>query len=840
MAAAIAEDGRLFMWGGGGEDLILGQVQSLSVPRQVAIAGNRRLTSVSFFATNLCLGPSPCTWSYGLYGVALDESGSVLAWGGGSPEGSQIYGNSPRYGGQPAPVASLAGSTFVSIRQVANYYNSSHLLRNQLGEVFRWHVTTGTWNSSCSSTCVYSFTGMQPVLLGTFSSKFSSGTFNGAGLSYSSGLFDIDGNNKPTFTPVASNGSLGTSVTVDLPGNRSAKELSGSMVLATDGTIWDISNTRWGIDQVSVPLSARPVSRFASKTSRFVIGNSGHIHRVGWGTELSGNCASRANGDDYETLSFPTRVMSTGQFGPSFTEDAFMLAIDSPNEQNFMTDSSQHIWGRDPRYVYEESGNIEGLSVRPGASVDLYAYFDSKCEDSSNLSIQWDLNDDGEYETTGTVQNVQSGTTSVTTERAANGEDGEYLGLASTYRQSKITITSSTIGGAFLQGGGRYIGVQVTSPSGSTKQRIAVIVVPKKPTGRVGVSINAAARFTNSAEVELNVVWPEGSTSMVVSNDGLFADAREIPVATNVRWNLPSSGTGLLPTTVYVRFGSIWPDSGGWSKWENEWNFTDDIVLDLSPPVVSSVSASTNDGSSVAQSMSLGEVARGMSQMLQTALVSFSALDAASGISAIQVTDDTAIPGPERAYSTQIRVPVGRGTVAVRAKDNVGHWSNWTYAKVTGFVPQAVVETPNVPVVPNIPANVPATPTAPAVEIPPAVVQSPAVATPQPATPAQVSPANTPSTSSSVATTAKLVGTTAKVSVTIPSALASTCTSKTVKGKKVQTCKPATVVVSTSTGASKTFTAKKGANALTMPKVKKGTTITVKVGGKVVSRVKVS
>jgi hypothetical protein len=67
--------------------------------------------------------------------------------------------------------------------------------------------------------------------------------------------------------------------------------------------------------------------------------------------------------------------------------------------------------------------------------------------------------------------------------------------------------------------------------------------------------------------------------------------------------------------------------------------------------------------------------------------------------------------------------------------------------------------------------------------------------------------------------------------------LAKTCTTKVVKGKKVSTCKAAAIVVSVSGGATKTYSAKSGSNAFKMP-AKKGATVTIKVGGKVIKKIK--
>jgi hypothetical protein len=59
-----------------------------------------------------------------------------------------------------------------------------------------------------------------------------------------------------------------------------------------------------------------------------------------------------------------------------------------------------------------------------------------------------------------------------------------------------------------------------------------------------------------------------------------------------------------------------------------------------------------------------------------------------------------------------------------------------------------------------------------------------------------------------------------------------------VKRKKTKVCTPATIVVSVSGGGSKTVKANAGSNAIVVPKAKKGATVTVKVNGKVVRKIK--
>jgi hypothetical protein len=163
--------------------------------------------------------------------------------------------------------------------------------------------------------------------------------------------------------------------------------------------------------------------------------------------------------------------------------------------------------------------------------------------------------------------------------------------------------------------------------------------------------------------------------------------------------------------------------------------------------------------------------------------------------------------------------------------DNVGLWSDWQYARVSGFV--AIPEVPSIePGSPVIlpPADKPAIPN---VEKPSTPEVAPSVDKPESKAPAPTVVIKVPTSTA----TAVLKGKTASISVSVPSSLAKTCTTKVVKGKKVSTCKAAAIVVSVSGGATKTYSAKSGSNSFKMP-AQKGATVTIKVGGKTIKKIK--
>jgi hypothetical protein len=583
-----------------------------------------------------------------------------------------------------------------------------------------------------------------------------------------------------------------------------------------------------------------PVAKRFAGNSRYVVASDSSLWALppddyyGAKGATLGSCATVWSNDEGAGV----HVFSTGQFGPIYSEDRFGFQVDAeklianeqfPNQGYLARDGD---WGGSPS-VY----------LRPTTSGRLFGYVTSSCDGANITTVQWDMDDNGTYEATGVIAEVTQDATPMATPRIDKFGVTTYPGFSSVWKQVMTPAMDLSVPG------GRYIGVKLTSSYGTQTKRFTVLVQPKKPSGYVGMTVNSGARFTDSTDVELTLNWPEGATTALISNDGSFNDAQEVPLARTVKWKLPSTGSGQLGTTVYVRYYNLSPDgAGSWSKQEITYQITDDIVLDLSAPDVSNVSAATSQAMAAAFRMDGIVMSKAVTQY---AIVNVAASDLASGIAGMQVASDPAVPGPIRPYSSQVRVPVDRERVAVRVQDNVGLWSDWQYARVSGFV--AIPEVPNVvPISPEVvpPAQIPSTPeAAPSVEKPeskvPASVEvsTPAVAVPevvqaQPSTVVLLNPfvaaiAKVPAATA----TAVLKGTTASVSVSVPSSLAKTCTTSVVKGKKVSTCKAAAIVVSVSGGATKTYSAKSGSNAFKMP-AKKGATVTIKVGGKIIKKIK--
>lgn len=619
---------------------------------------------------------------------------------------------------------------------------------------------------------------------------------------------------------------------------RTAVAIHGETIIASDGTVWEVSY--WA----SEPLRRKnlddrmaSVSRFAGDSDYLVTSDSALWSLSGdrWDPTFTGsqfgNCGTRWSNDEGAGI----RVFSNGQFGGTsqtpFSEDRFGFQVDAAaviaNEQfpdqGYM--ARENDWG----------SATPAIKLRPSSSAQLFGYVTSSCELGNISSVQWDMDDNGVYETSGTISAVESGATPMATPRVNRFNEVTYGGFGSDWRQVKTPAMDLSVPG------GRYVGVKITSSFGYQTKRFAVLVQPRKPPGYTGVTINSGARFTDSSDVILTLNWPENSTTALISNDGGFEDAQEVPLSRTVPWKLPSMGTGQLGSSVYVRYLALEPDqAGSWTQSEVGYQLIDDIVLDLSAPTVSNVAAAT--GSSVALAMS-SLTGRALNTTTQFATVSIAAFDQASGIAGMQVASDPAIPGPVLPYSSQIRIPVDRERVAVRVQDNVGLWSSWKYARVSGYVVQPETPRPVTPVqpfVPGAPAVAPVAPSGPVTSVTGGAavpIQVPTVEVPKAST-------NTPSVSTEVAkpvlassAVAVLKGKIATVVVKVPTSLAKTCKTKVVKKKKTTTCVPAPIVVSVSGGKSITLKAKAGSNSVKIPG-KKGSTVTVKVGGKVVQRIK--
>lgn len=220
----------------------------------------------------------------------------------------------------------------------------------------------------------------------------------------------------------------------------------------------------------------------------------------------------------------------------------------------------------------------------------------------------------------------------------------------------------------------------IQGDSATSEKRSFTIVAP--PDGPVGVSIDRGATYTTSPQVDLRIVWPAGATNMVVSNDGGFATSTTFGIdRETIPWTLASSGAERLPKTVYVRFKG---DYGG-HGWTPTDTFTDDIILDETPPTVTEPSATqTASAGKSGRMASLGDWSRLVASSTGSVAVTWSGSDNNSGLATFEL-QASAGSGPWGAVTldgptvTTYRATLAKGSYRyrVRASDRAGNVSAW-------------------------------------------------------------------------------------------------------------------------------------------------------------------
>jgi hypothetical protein len=186
----------------------------------------------------------------------------------------------------------------------------------------------------------------------------------------------------------------------------------------------------------------------------------------------------------------------------------------------------------------------------------------------------------------------------------------------------------------------------------------------------VGVSIDKGDYATNSPDVQLDVVWPEGATVALISNDGGFGPSggtETVPVAATIPWTLESSGSDRLPQIVYLRF----PDSPTPTV-----TFTDNIVLDTTTPSVLDASLSKHAGK-----------VRSTAARARLYKVQLRAREKISGISQVQLSakrsGGTTVTLTKRTtrgilnLSRTLPVRMSARPQWARVRSAAGNWSKW-------------------------------------------------------------------------------------------------------------------------------------------------------------------
>jgi hypothetical protein len=173
---------------------------------------------------------------------------------------------------------------------------------------------------------------------------------------------------------------------------------------------------------------------------------------------------------------------------------------------------------------------------------------------------------------------------------------------------------------------------------------------PAPPPGRVGISINHGARYTNDRRVQLSVVWPQGASFAVLSASDDFTASRSFELSPTIAWRL-SGGKGRAHKAVYLKFDDAGP------------TFSDDIVLDQIRPKIRSVTARLRRKS-------------------HTAVVRIRATDRISGVAKMQVSTRKSPRVTKVKFRKRFLFdPIPGKKIWVRVLDRAGNPSRWRSVK---------------------------------------------------------------------------------------------------------------------------------------------------------------
>ena len=209
------------------------------------------------------------------------------------------------------------------------------------------------------------------------------------------------------------------------------------------------------------------------------------------------------------------------------------------------------------------------------------------------------------------------------------------------------------------------VGVRVTNGGGLSSTALATLTVssPAAAVGPIGISINDGAQYTRSAKVTLAAAWPAFAASILASNDGGFGTAQTFALSARVPWTLDSSGPERLPKTVYVRYVNGLQTSE---------TYTDDIILDETPPVVKRASFADGARASIARGPASIAAKRARRWSLR-----IRATDSNSGVAKLQITANKRKPGKLLVYRRTLKLRAKARPKFVRAHDRAGNFSRW-------------------------------------------------------------------------------------------------------------------------------------------------------------------
>ena len=549
---AVGTDGFGYAWGGGIN--FMGILTSTPPrtqlkPTKITIPGNPQIIDGATYS-NYDYGDD-----FGL--LVVDASGKVWSWGTrrnmDAPVSTFALGSVPT---TPTQVSALSG---VVIKRISTNGGSRALALSDAGNVYQWDGNNRTptlvsglagipikniWASGdlyaalSTSGALYTWGGygFQLGRISAFSDCYWCTDNNVGQATISDSVADVSAGfarNSDVMTALTTTGKLlswGNFKTSQvfipeensLPGGRAPAAIGSSgswlFVVATDKTWWRQS---LDINRNIVYYSVTNVpAEVRNSFSGFSSGTASGViaSNSNLYTLFSENAGTCGN------VGPAARVMSDGQFGSTFADDSIDLEI------------------------------IGNEISRPNTDNYFNVIASSRCFGSTGVTITADLTGAGSY---------SSALSSVA------ADDG-----SSVTARFKFNPTTN---------GALYIGVKATtSASVVSTQSYYTLVVPLPPAGRkIGVSINSGARYTNSSNVVLDLVWPDGVYKIYVSNDGGFAPGTvtEVDLQTQINWVLPPQAVIPLASIVYARFGD-----------ENNYYF-DDIIIDSISPVLTYASA---------------------------------------------------------------------------------------------------------------------------------------------------------------------------------------------------------------------------------------------------------
>ncbi|WP_354702426.1 hypothetical protein DSM112329_02785 [Paraconexibacter sp. AEG42_29] len=187
--------------------------------------------------------------------------------------------------------------------------------------------------------------------------------------------------------------------------------------------------------------------------------------------------------------------------------------------------------------------------------------------------------------------------------------------------------------------------VTATNATGSGQATSAPVTITTTAcaSGRVGVTINNGAQFTNDPTVTITAHEPAGVFGIWIAGDGAFDIGNhpsQVTCTDTYQWYFAGTGSERLPKTIYVRFG------------DSEINYTDDIIVDTRPPSTTSAS-------------------------LRGRILRVAARDASAGVGRLQIAGKKTGPFKTIAYKRVVRVSGAKAARWVRAIDRAGNYSSW-------------------------------------------------------------------------------------------------------------------------------------------------------------------